>query len=143
MSAKRTSTGDVTNQKSGISQIGFEQIVETALEGICVVNEQNLISYINPQFTNLLGFTADEMIGRQFVDFIHENDLSEFEELMKHPFGKRDHFFDLRIFHKDGTQVWVQLDLRQVTTNNRKYMVFVAQGYSAAQIGEGKSASLA
>lgn len=40
------------------------QVIEAALDGVMIVDEQGLIEYVNPAFTHLTGYEAEEVMGQ-------------------------------------------------------------------------------
>jgi PAS domain S-box-containing protein len=84
-------------------------IVETANEGIWKVDTDFVISFVNGRMAELLGYTAEEMIGRPLFDFLIE---SEFEP--KWPYlesGRRRAREQLvtRYRRKDGSVLWARV----------------------------------
>lgn len=57
---------------------------ELSLDLVATANQEGWYTSVNPAFTNVLGFSADELKGRPFVDFLHPEDrartLAELEE---------------------------------------------------------------
>lgn len=51
----------------------YRQLIEAANEGICIVQE-GALRYVNPRMRELLGYDDAELVGRQFVDFVHAAD---------------------------------------------------------------------
>src|SRR4051812_40106231 len=41
------------------------KVIESTLEGIFVVDKKGLIEIVNPAFTALMGYTAEEVIGKK------------------------------------------------------------------------------
>ncbi len=40
------------------------QVIEASLDGVMIVNEAGLVDYVNPAFTRLTGYGAEEILGR-------------------------------------------------------------------------------
>jgi PAS domain S-box-containing protein len=82
------------------------QIVETANEGIWILDAQAKIVMVNPRLRELLGYNADEMTGRLKWDFLFPEDVPMAKEL----FERRRHGIsdkvDLRFRSKAGGEVW-------------------------------------
>ena len=56
---------DITVRKTAFEEIiRLQRAVESSGEVIFITDLNGLITYINPEFTNLYGFTADEVIGK-------------------------------------------------------------------------------
>ncbi|MBI3048260.1 MAG: PAS domain S-box protein [Acidobacteria bacterium] len=53
-----------------LSEARYRRIVETASEGICLLNAEGRIEYANRQMAELLGTDAANMTGHSFLDFI-------------------------------------------------------------------------
>jgi diguanylate cyclase (GGDEF)-like protein/PAS domain S-box-containing protein len=72
---------------------------------------QSRILSVDEGATQMLGWTADEMVGRRSLDFIHPDDhelaINNWMEMLSRPgmaYGAR-----LRHLHADGSWVWVQI----------------------------------
>jgi diguanylate cyclase (GGDEF)-like protein/PAS domain S-box-containing protein len=55
------------------SELRYRRLVETANEGICVVQGDE-IRFMNPKLCQLVGYEADEAVGQSFLQFVHEQD---------------------------------------------------------------------
>lgn len=49
------------------SEIRFQQIVETAIEGILIFDNHYKITFANKNMASMLGYTVAEMIGRPYI----------------------------------------------------------------------------
>ncbi|OKH14237.1 hypothetical protein NIES208_14085 [[Limnothrix rosea] IAM M-220] len=87
----------------------YQQIVETAQEGIWVINAGAKTDYVNPQMAKMLGYEADEMYGKSLFDFI----APEHVEDAQHSFQCRqqgiaeEHDFCFR--SRNGEEVWAMV----------------------------------
>ncbi|MBX3170670.1 MAG: response regulator [Candidatus Eremiobacteraeota bacterium] len=52
------------------------QIVDHASDGIWILDELGIITYANDRFSRLLGLDAEEVLGRQFLEFVDSADLT-------------------------------------------------------------------
>lgn len=59
------------------SEERYRSIVETAQEGIWQIDENNITTFVNNYLASLLGYTADEMIGKSAIDFINEENKEQ------------------------------------------------------------------
>ena len=63
----------LTSQSLRLMETNFlRQIMETSQEGIWLLNEENRTSYVNDKLCNLLGYNADEMMGKDIYFFMDD-----------------------------------------------------------------------
>src|SRR5260370_27412895 len=56
----------------------FRSLIENALDLISIISEDGTIRYVSPSHERVLGYSADELVGRGVFEFIHPNDVDEF-----------------------------------------------------------------
>src|ERR1700680_628459 len=61
------------------SEERYRRIVETAYEGIWVIDARNVTTFVNPRMAEMLGWTVDEMVGRPLFDFLDPDARATFE----------------------------------------------------------------
>lgn len=68
---------DQTKRRSNkeIDQDLLEQHFLNSLDLICIANTNGRFKKINPAFTRILGYTEEEFLNREFVSFIHPDDI--------------------------------------------------------------------
>ncbi len=82
------------------------RIFETSQDLILVSDSKGLLVQVSPSAATILGYTPNEMIGRNATEFIHDGDLdSTRAELRAARRGQRSRSFDARYVHKDGRVV--------------------------------------
>jgi len=85
----------------------YRRIIETAYEGVWVIDAEWKTSYANQRMAEMLGCTVEEMLGRSALDFVYEADLVESErrlERRKRGVGEQSEF---RLRRKDGSELRV------------------------------------
>ncbi|MEN9222140.1 MAG: PAS domain S-box protein, partial [Thermostichus sp. BF3_bins_97] len=99
-------------QVNGDAQRAHEQlyrrIVDTAQEGIWVVDEQGKTCFINRRLGQLLGYTAPEMLGRGLADFVEADQRHRVQKLAIQPGQSAYPPEQVEICwrRKDGSQLW-------------------------------------
>ena len=75
-----------------------------------------LLTWVDPAFGQMLGWRADEVIGRRINELVHPDDremgIGNWMEMLESPGPARP--VRLRHLHQDGSWVWIE-----VTNNNR------------------------
>ena len=88
------------------SESRYQRIVDTAREGIWLMNEQRQTTYVNEHMATMLGLTPADMVGRPVEDFMFAEDLSgHYERMAARRQGQGGHY-EHRFRHKDGHAIW-------------------------------------
>jgi len=91
------------------SEKSYRGIVETAYEGIWKVDTDFITSFVNGRMAELLGYTAEEMIGRPLFDFLFESDIEQKRsDLQRRRTGVSEQL-ENRYRKKDGSVLWARV----------------------------------
>jgi len=98
------------------SQARLRAVYDGALLGIVLVGGDGCIVESNPAFEEIVGYSAEELRGRDLDELAHPDsvhpDLDLFEALMA---GQLDRYhLEKRYIHKDGRAVWVALSVTAI-----------------------------
>jgi diguanylate cyclase (GGDEF)-like protein/PAS domain S-box-containing protein len=89
-----------------ISERQYRQIVDTTQEGVWLRDAEARTVFVNRRLCEMLGYTADEMMGRPVTDFMDADARAEAERrFTQRKKGERQQH-DVRYQHKDGSDVW-------------------------------------
>jgi PAS domain S-box-containing protein len=92
------------------SEERFRALVETTHEWIWSIDRDGRYTYSNPAVTAMLGYTPPELIGRNFMEFMHEADRETvefmFPMIVADKWGWKD--LIIRWRHKDGTYRYLE-----------------------------------
>lgn len=99
------------------SEEQYRQIVETAQEGIWMIDAGNVTSFINRRMASMLGYTKEEMLGRSLFDFMDEEGrrISERNIERRKQGIAEDHGFKLTT--KDGRDLWTLMSTNPIMNN--------------------------
>jgi len=86
------------------SERRFRALVEHSADGIALVSAEAVVTYASPSVTRILGFTPEELAGRNGFELVHPEDLALAQEtsarLVREPGAARS--VGIRVRHKDG-----------------------------------------
>jgi PAS domain S-box-containing protein len=123
-------------QKLRESEENYRRIVETAYEGIWVLDSRFRIVQVNHRMAEMLGYQPNEIHGRLITDFIHADDFPDYEyHASERRKGAKDRY-ERRYLRKDGSWLWTLVSATPVFKNDE----FVGSFAMVTDISERKSA---
>jgi PAS domain S-box-containing protein len=88
------------------SEMRFKQLVDAAQEGIWVLDDRGVTTYVNTRLTELLGHEPGDMLGRPLSDFTDSQSRAEALRRLARDRATRPGMGDLRFSRKDGSELW-------------------------------------
>lgn len=99
----------------------YRTIVETANEGIWMLDNQDRITFTNKNMAKMLGYDPEELIGRPVYDFMDTEDRRIMHRhLMKRRRGKRGQYV-VGLRRKDGSNIWVAVSSGPLRNSGDRY----------------------
>ncbi|MGO4906289.1 PAS domain S-box protein [Flavobacterium sp. W20_MBD1_R3] len=100
-------------------EIQFEQIIANAKEIFYQLDQEGLIIYASKNWTTILGYDINELIGKSKTIFLHPDDVNEYTTYFKNlgETGKGEKELTFRILHKKGYYVWHATNLKLEEVN--------------------------
>lgn len=88
------------------SEERYRRLAETSNEGIWVFDGTQQTTYANRRMAEMLGYTAEEMVGLSFELFIFPEDLADhYERIRQRQLGHSD-AYERKLRRRDGTPLW-------------------------------------
>ncbi|MCH2231111.1 MAG: PAS domain S-box protein [Crocinitomicaceae bacterium] len=85
-----------------------ERLISISRDLICVAGHDGYFKYVNPAFTEVLGYTKEELLNNPFVTFVHPEDHHSVEgEMDNLNAGNQTMGYVNRYIAKDGDIVWL------------------------------------
>jgi PAS domain S-box-containing protein len=91
------------------SNARYRRIVDTATEGIWVVGQDALTTFVNSHMAEMLGCSGEEMIGRPLTDFMFEEDAPDHLRKMENRRQGISESYERRFRRQDGQTVWTHV----------------------------------
>jgi two-component system cell cycle sensor histidine kinase/response regulator CckA len=87
------------------SEERFRALVENSSDALMLIDAEGRVSYITPSSRRLLGWQADEMVGRSIFDFIHVDDRDAASARLAEAITRPEEAVsaELRLQHADGS----------------------------------------
>ncbi|HIH93485.1 TPA: PAS domain S-box protein, partial [Methanosarcina acetivorans] len=118
---------DITERKRAEERLReseekYRNIVETANEGIFIINNEAVITYANKKVTDMIGYSLEEGIGRPVWEFISD----ESKALAKLSLESRqqgiNESYELKLIRKDGLPLWVLINVKSLFDKDGRFM---------------------
>ncbi len=118
---------DVTEQRLAElalrdSEAKYRLIVETAHEGIWLIDAEDRTTFVNRRMAEMLGYGSEaEMLGRKVFEFMDASARAEADEVLarRRKGLREDH--DFRFQCKDGSDLWASLSASPIQDEQGRY----------------------
>ncbi|MHA2239696.1 MAG: PAS domain-containing protein, partial [Candidatus Hodarchaeales archaeon] len=117
---------DITKQKDSIKRIKeseekYRLIIETAQEGILLIDKEARISFVNQMMAEMLGYSVDNMINSPIYDFMENNHKKAKYVFKKNKKGLNGQF-DFKFRRRDGTEFWGLINTNPILNDEKKFI---------------------
>lgn len=102
------------------SEVKYRNIVETAQEGICTINPEGILSYVNERLAVMLGYTVAEMTGAPLSQFLDNEIKSEAEKYFPVKNNTLPEKIEIKLLRKDGSNIYVSVSAGQIHNEKGK-----------------------
>jgi len=104
-----TDITDLKNTEHALkeSEVKYRNLVENISEVIYTIDSDGNISYISPSIERVMGYTQDEVIGKNFEMFIYPEDSSRTMDQFRAGLSGKDVGNEFRIVTKDAQIIWI------------------------------------
>ena len=88
------------------SEKRYRRIVETANEGVWVVDQDLNTTFVNRRFADMLGYSREETIGHNIMDYVINDDKTTVEtQFIARRTGIKGRY-ECKLRHRDGRVIW-------------------------------------
>ena len=104
------------------SEERYRRIVQTAEEGIWTIDARSLTDYVNPKMAQMMGYKAEEMIGRPISDFLDDEGKVLLTTHIKNRKNGISAQFEFKYIRKDGSPLWAYVSTNPITDSRGVYV---------------------
>ncbi|MBI5019535.1 MASE1 domain-containing protein [Candidatus Gottesmanbacteria bacterium] len=98
------------DQKLFAKERRFQALIEKNTDAVVLIDPGAVITYASPSTLTVLGYTSDEVTGKNGFSFIHEEDIprakDDLKKVVLHP--NDPVIGNYRMRRKDGSWVWIE-----------------------------------
>jgi len=98
----------------------YRTVSNSSQVGVYILQEGK-ICFANPHIRNYSGFTAEELIGRRILDFVHRDDRRQVSENARKMLrGERIYPYEFRMIDKENNVKWLMEKVTPITYQGRQ-----------------------
>ncbi len=130
----------LTEEALQASEEKYRSLIENSLNLIYTLNQDGIFTYVSPSWKLILGHNTDEVVGKHFKLFVHEEDLHICETLLIQTNQSKtiQPAVEYRVFHKDGSIRWHRSNIFPVYDKEKNIVNYVgnATDFTERKIAE-------
>jgi PAS domain S-box-containing protein len=119
-------TIDITERKKAEedlreSEAKYRLLVENLNEGIWMIDENAVTTFVNPRMSEMLGYATEEMLGKHLFSFMDEQGVQIATKklaIRQQGIGEQH---DFEFMRKDGTRIYVRLETSPIIDIDGNY----------------------
>jgi PAS domain S-box-containing protein len=103
------------------SEKKYRSIVETAQEGVWMIDNNGVTTFVNDKVSEMLQYSADELVGKTLSGIIP---AKEFEVLTRAMQDRRQGItghYEIQVSRKDGTLMWAYVNANPIMDDQGNY----------------------
>jgi two-component system cell cycle sensor histidine kinase/response regulator CckA len=108
------------------SEEKYRNLVELLREGIWVIDEDARTTYVNTGMAGMLGYTVEEMLGKELFSFMDEDGRESAAQNVERRRKGISETHEFEFLRKNGTKTYASLSTTPVTDKDGKYLGAVA-----------------
>ena len=108
-------------QKLKESEEKYKNLVENAQEGVWAVDENDDTIFVNPKICEMLGYTKDEMIGKNLDLFLEDSMIELINSYRKRREKGLKDTYELEFLKKDGTLIYTSVKAAPILKENGEF----------------------
>lgn len=118
---------EAAHRETSLSEQQFRLLVQNSHGIIYSIRPDGCIDFISPSWTRLLGHLPEDVVGRDFRNFVHPDDIPECEAFLQNTVvtGEVQTGVLYRVYHADGSMRWHRSNIVPSYDDNGQIISFV------------------
>ena len=109
-------------QAVNASERKYHQLVDNLNEGVWALDEDACTTFVNPRMAEILGYTIDEMLGRQLFSFMDERAVKIAKYYLRRRQAGMAERHDFELLNKMGERVLTTMATSPITDSDGRYV---------------------
>lgn len=103
------------------SEDRYRMLVETATEGIWLMDADHTITFVNQAMADMLGYTPADMIGKKAEDFVPPEEMPAHQKRMQLRHTGQDQVYERPFTTKSGGTVWTLVSAKNLADESGRF----------------------
>ncbi|WGV25231.1 hybrid sensor histidine kinase/response regulator [Halotia branconii] len=108
------------------SEAKYRRIVDTSYEGIWMIDAQGYTEFVNQRVSQMLGYAAEEILGRSWFDFMDQTDDMSTQEQLEWLTTPENELKEGRWHCKDGSYIWTLISAKAIYNDQNQVVGAIA-----------------
>ncbi len=130
---------DITKSKKAerelrLSEENYRNLINNLQDVIAEIDTEGKVTYVSPQITSLLGYQLEEIIGKNYIGYVHPEDISLVINGIKNAL---ESLFlsgiEFRMKHKEGYYVFVSARGKMISVDGEQIILGVISDITERQ----------
>ena len=98
-------------------------MLDNAAMGVYLLQDKKFL-YVNPTFEKIIGYSSEELVGRDAINYVHPDDRSIVRtKAVENLKGISSLPYEFRVLRKDGRQIWVMEHVASIQYKGRRAVI--------------------
>jgi PAS domain S-box-containing protein len=104
------------------SEERYRRLIETAYEGVWIIDDEGTTTFVNARMAEMLGYTADEMVDKSLFLFMDEEwKVVADKKLVRRRMGVVEQY-EFKFRCKDGSGLWTTIAASPISDKDGRYL---------------------
>jgi PAS domain S-box-containing protein len=108
------------------SEENYRQLLDTIQEGIWVIDQHAITTFVNPRMAEILGYAPEEMLGRHLFTFMDDQGRAVAEQNIERRKAGIKEQHDFEFIRKDGNRIYTRLETGPIFDHDGVYVGSIA-----------------
>jgi len=104
------------------SEERYRRLIETAYEGVWIIDDEGRTTFVNARMAEMLGYNADDMMGKSLFLFVDEEWKAVAEEKLDRRRMGIVEQYEFKFRRKDGSELWTTIAASPVSDKDGRYV---------------------
>jgi len=103
------------------SETMFRRVVETSNEGIWIMDNNCITTYVNSKMLEILGSEEEDILGKEIENWLFPEDIEIHKQLVEARVSKPRDVYERRFRRKDGSEVWTMVSASAILDDQGEF----------------------